>query len=151
MSVLQVLMKSKLLSDRGDKTFVLVFDKGDEVMAELLAFVRTEKIVSAHFNALGAFSQVTFGFFERERKDYKRINAGQCEVMSLVGNVARATDGEPKIHAHVVVGKPDGTAHGGHLLEAHVWPTLEMILIQLPESLVRKIDDETGLALIDLE
>ena len=144
-------MKSKLLSERGEKTFVLVFDKGDEVMAELLAFVRTEKIVSAHFNALGAFSDVTFGFFEKERKDYKRINTGQVEVMSLMGNVAATEDGEPKIHAHVVIGKPDGTAHGGHLFEAHVWPTLEMILIQMPESLVRKIDDETGLALIDLE
>src|SRR5438128_4741831 len=151
MSVLQVLMKSKLLSDRGDKTFVLVFDKGDEVMAELLGFVRTEKIVSAHFNALGAFSEVTFGFFERERKDYKRINVGQVEVMSLAGNVAATEDGEPKIHAHVVVGKPDGTAHGGHLFEARVWPTLEMILVQTRESLVRKVDDETGLALIDLE
>jgi len=144
-------MKSKLLSERGEKTFVLVFDKGDEVMAELLAFVRTEEIVSAHFNALGAFSDVTFGFFEKERKDYKRINTGQVEVMSLMGNVAATEDGEPKIHAHVVIGKPDGTAHGGHLFEAHVWPTLEMILIQMPESLVRKIDDETGLALIDLE
>ncbi|HEY3025754.1 MAG TPA: PPC domain-containing DNA-binding protein [Pyrinomonadaceae bacterium] len=143
-------MKSKLLSDRGDKTFVLVFDKGDEVMTELLAFVRTEKIVSAHFNALGAFSDVAFGFFERERKDYKRINAGQVEAMSLVGNVARSKDGEPKIHAHVVVGKQDGTAHGGHLIEAHVWPALEMIVVQMPESLVRKIDDETGLALIDI-
>ncbi len=144
-------MKSKLLSDRGDKSFVLVFDKGDEVMAELLGFVRTEKIVSAHFNALGAFSDVTFGFFERERKDYKRINAGQVEVMSLVGNVATTPVGEPKIHVHVVVGDKNGAAHGGHLIEAHVWPTLEMILIQMPESLVRKIDDETGLALIDLE
>lgn len=143
-------MKSKLLSDRGDKTFVLVFDKGEEVMAELLVFVRTEKIASAHFNALGAFSDVTFGFFERERKDYKRINVGQVEVMSLVGNVARTKEGEPKIHAHVVVGKPDGTAHGGHLLEANVWPTLEMILVQMPENLLRKVDDETGLALIDI-
>ena len=71
--------------------------------------------------------------------------------MSLAGNVAATEDGEPKIHAHVVVGKPDGTAHGGHLFEARVWPTLEMILVQTRESLVRKVDDETGLALIDLE
>jgi predicted DNA-binding protein with PD1-like motif len=143
-------MKSKLLSERGDKTFMLVFDKGDEVMAELLAFVKTEKIGSAHFNALGAFSDVTFGFFERDRKEYKPITAGRGEVMSLVGNVAATEDGEPKIHAHVVVGKEDGSAHGGHLLEGHVWPTMEMILVLIPESLLRKIDDETGLPLIDL-
>lgn len=144
-------MKSKLLSDRGDKTFVLVFDKGDEVMTELLTFVRTQEIASAHFNALGAFSDVTFGYFEHERKDYKRIKAGRVEVMSLVGNVATTEGGEPKLHVHVVVGKEDGIAHGGHLIEAHVWPTLEMFLIKTPESLVRRIDDETGLALIDLD
>lgn len=143
-------MKSKLLSDRGDKTFTLVFDKGDEVMAELLAFVRTENISSAHFNALGAFSDVTFGFFERERKDYKRIKIAEpVEVMSFVGNVATTESGETKIHVHVVVGKSDGSAHGGHLFEARVWPTLEMIFIQTPERLLRKIDDQTNLALID--
>jgi predicted DNA-binding protein with PD1-like motif len=49
-----------------------------------------------------------------------------------------------------VVGKADGTAHGGHILEAHVWPTLEVVLTESPKHLRRKIDLETGLALIDL-
>jgi len=56
----------------------------------------------------------------------------------------------PKVHAHVVVGKADGTAHGGHLLEAHVWPTLEVTVTESPVHLRRKSDPETGLALIDL-
>jgi len=59
------------------------------------------------------------------------------------------TDGEPKIHAHVVVGKKDGTAHGGHILEARVWPTLELVLTQSPRTLARRSDPVSGLALID--
>jgi len=59
-------------------------------------------------------------------------------------------DGEPMLHAHVVVGKIDGTAHGGHFLQGRVWPTLEMIVSEMPIHLRRKHDEETGLPLIDL-
>jgi uncharacterized protein len=59
-------------------------------------------------------------------------------------------DGQPTVHAHVVVGKADGTAHGGHLMEAHVRPTLEVILVESPSFLQRTMDPESGLALIDI-
>jgi predicted DNA-binding protein with PD1-like motif len=68
----------------------------------------------------------------------------------LVGTVAEDERGEPKIHAHVVLGKADGAALGGHLLEAHVRPTLEVMLVESPNHLRRKYDPETGLALIRL-
>ena len=68
------------------------------------------------------------------------------EVLSLAGDIALGEDGEPKVHAHVVVGK----AHGGHLLEAHVWPALEVVLVQPPHELRKRVDPETGLALISL-
>ncbi len=71
-------------------------------------------------------------------------------MLSLVGDVALTTKGQPKVHAHVVVGQSDGTAHGGHLLEAHVRPTLEVILTESPQHLQRVHDPETGLALIRL-
>jgi predicted DNA-binding protein with PD1-like motif len=93
---------------------------------------------------------VVLGYFERERKDYKRIPLQeQIEVLSLIGNIALA-DGKPKLHAHVVIGKSDGSAHGGHLLEAHVWPTLEVIVVESPQHLRRTYDTETGLALLNL-
>ena len=143
-------MKTKLLHDDGEKTFAIIFDKGDEVTSGLLAFAKENKLSASHFTAIGAFERVTLGYFERERRDYKRIPINeQVEVLSLVGDIALDED-EPKVHAHVVVGKRDGTAHGGHLLEARVWPTLEVILIESPEHLQRKLDKETGLALISL-
>jgi uncharacterized protein len=55
------------------------------------------------------------------------------------------------VHVHVVVGKRDGSAHGGHLIEAHVRPTLELILTEPPTSLRRRFDPETGLALVSPE
>jgi len=141
-------MKSKLLQDDGEKTYALVYDKGDEVMELLMEFARAHHLAGSHFTAIGAFSKATLGFFDRSQKDYVRIPIDeQVEVLSLIGDVA-LKDGEPQIHAHVVVGKRDGTAHGGHILEAHVWPTLEVVLTETPAHLRRMLDQETGLALI---
>jgi predicted DNA-binding protein with PD1-like motif len=55
------------------------------------------------------------------------------------------------VHAHVVVGKADGTAHGGHLMAAVVRPTLEVVVVESPRHLRRAVDPETGLALLDLK
>jgi predicted DNA-binding protein with PD1-like motif len=143
-------MQSKLIDERDEKTYAVVFDKGDEVMAGLLGFAQTKGLTAAHLTAIGAFSDATLGYFERDRKDYKQIPIReQVEVLALVGDVA-LNQGKPMIHAHVVVGKPDGTGWGGHLLEAHVWPTLEVIVVESPKHLQRTYDPETGLALIDL-
>src|SRR5947209_11893809 len=146
----EVDVKTKLIHDDGEKTFAIIFDKGDEVAGGLLSFAKDNNLSASHFTAIGAFERVTLGFFERARKDYKRITINeQVEVLSLVGDIALDGD-EPKVHAHVVVGKRDGTAHGGHLLEARVWPTLEVILVESPQHLQRRLDKETGLALIGL-
>lgn len=142
-------MKTSLLHADGQKTWALIFDKGDEPIAELQRFARAEGLSAAHFTALGAFSAATLGYFDRERRDYRRIQvAEQVEVLSLVGDVAVGDDG-PKVHAHVVLGRADGTAHGGHLLEARVWPTLELVLTESPAHLRRRMDPASGLALID--
>jgi predicted DNA-binding protein with PD1-like motif len=95
--------------------------------------------------------RVTLGYFDWEKKGHlKNALREQVEVVSLVGDVALA-EGEPSIHAHVVVAKRDGSAWGGHLLEGHVRPTLEVILTESPAHLRKSRDPETGLALIDLE
>jgi uncharacterized protein len=145
-------VKEKLLHEEsGQKTFAVVFDTGDEVATGLLAFAKEKGLAGSHFTAIGALSDVTLGFFDWDKKDYRKLQINeQVEVLSLIGDVA-LNKGEPKVHAHVVVSKSDGTAHGGHLMEAHVRPTLEVILVESPEHLVRKTDDETGLALIDLD
>jgi predicted DNA-binding protein with PD1-like motif len=144
-------MQSKLLDDHaGLKTYVLVFDKDDDVHRRLSEFASEGAITAASILAIGAFRTVTLGYFSRAMKTYIRIPVDeQVEVLSFVGNIVRV-DGEPKVHAHVVVGKSDGTAHGGHFLDGRVWPTLEMVVTETPAHLRRIYDRETGLTLIDL-
>jgi predicted DNA-binding protein with PD1-like motif len=144
-------MREKLLHDRGEKTYALVFDPGDEVVSGLTGFAGRHRLAASHLTAIGAFSQAVLGYFDRDRKDYRRIPVTeQVEVLSLIGDVA-LKDGKPALHAHVVLGRADGTAVGGHLLEARVWPTLEVILVESPAHLRRRHDPASGLALIDLD
>jgi uncharacterized protein len=144
-------MKFKILEQAAQSTFAVIFDKGDEFIATLTSLAKEKKLGGAHFTAIGAFQELMLGYFDRNKKEYQRIPLReQVEVLSLIGDIALA-DGAPQIHAHVVVGKSDGTAHGGHILEARVWPTLEVILTESPRHLRRKTDEETGLALIDVD
>ncbi len=145
-------MKSTVIDSGRDRTFVLVFEPGEEVIAGLLRFATEQKLGGAHLTAIGAFERVTLGFFELQKKAYKKIPIDeQVELMSLVGNIALSEQGEPRVHAHVVVGKSDGTAHGGHLLDAYVRPTLEVMITETPAFLRRVHDPHSGLALIRLD
>ena len=143
-------MKVKQLSSNGERSFAVVLDTGEEAVGSLLEFARQYEVQAGRFTGLGAFRDVTLGFFDFDRKDYERIEIGeQVEIVSLVGNFA-TQDGEAKLHPHVVVSKRDGTAHGGHLLEGHVRPTLEIVVVDEPAHLRRRTDPETGLALLRL-
>jgi uncharacterized protein len=110
-------MRSSLVLDRGERTFVVVFDKGDEVIEGLTAFAGRQHLRASHLTAIGALREVTLGFFDPAAREYRRIPlAEQVEVLSLLGVIT--LDGEkPKVHAHIVVGRADGSARGGHLLE----------------------------------
>ena len=145
-------MKAQRLDEQGEqRSYALVFDADDEVVSELLAWSRAHGVTAASFTGIGAFRSVTLGYFDVDRRDYLRIVLQeQLEVLSLAGNIAIA-GAEPKVHAHVVLGKRDGTAHGGHLLDARVRPTLELIVVESASGLQRRIDPVTGLPLLDVK
>ena len=144
-------MRWKLLDRGPPATYAIVLAHGDEAMGALQQFVREQQIDAAALTAIGAFERAVIGYFDWATKDYKRIPvAEQVEVLSLIGDVAEA-EGKPALHIHAVLGKSDGSVVGGHLLEGHVRPTLEVILTQPPAHLRKKKDPETGLALIALD
>ncbi len=146
-------MKAKRIhEDGGRRTFALVFDAGDEVVSGLTEFAGGNGLDAASFTAIGAFGTATLGYFDLEKSEYEKIPIHeQVEVLSLLGNVAAKEDGRPLVHAHAVLGTSDGSTRGGHLLEARVRPTLEVVLVESPEHLRRKEDRETGLPLISME
>jgi hypothetical protein len=133
------------------KVFALIFQTGDEILDELKKFAREQRVAGSSFKAIGALSFAKLGWFNWETKQYETASVlnEQVELLSMIGDIA-LKDGESQVHAHCIVGRRDGTAHGGHLIEAHVRPTCELILTENPTHLEKKFDPESGLALIQI-
>ena len=143
-------MQYKLINNDLQKTFAIILKSGEEVMEQIKAFAKEQNLSASHFTAIGAFSEVVVGFFDFSKNDYKKIPLNQqVEVLVLTGDIT-LYENEHKIHAHVVLGKEDGSAHGGHLIKAIVHPTLEIILNESPAYLERKIDEKIGIPLIKI-
>jgi predicted DNA-binding protein with PD1-like motif len=129
-------------------TFVVIFEPGEEAMSGLTAFAREQALTASQITAIGGFERVVLGYFDRDKRDYQPIPIEeQVEVLSVIGDIVGDGD-DLKVHAHVVVGRRDGSAHGGHLLEAVVWPTLEVVITETPAHLQRRFDPKSGAALI---
>jgi predicted DNA-binding protein with PD1-like motif len=146
-------MKStKIAGDAGAETRVVILDSGEEAFATLTKFANETALTAASLTAIGAFENATVGWFDFDKKAYKKIEvAQQCEVLSAIGDVAVGDDGKASLHVHVVLGLSDGTTRGGHLLAGTVRPTLEVVLTDTPAHLRRKKRSDIGIALIDLE
>ena len=144
-------MKAKVIADADVVTYVVVCDPGDEAVSALTQFARAERLEAAQITAVGGFESATVGWFDREARDYRRIPVDeQCELLSLIGDVAEGQDG-PILHVHAVLGLSDGTTRGGHLLEGRVFPTLEAVVTETPAQLRKVLRPDIGIALIDLD
>lgn len=145
-------MEWKIVDDGGEgRTFALVASRSDDAIQILEELAREEQISGAQLTAVGAFSRATVGWFDRSAQKYQRIEVDeQCEVLSLLGDIACSDDG-PSVHVHAVLGLSTGHVRGGHLLGGEVWPTLEVIIRESSAALKKAYDSEVGLALIDLD
>ena len=144
-------MKVRVVEDADVVTYVTVCDPGDEAVSALTQFARDQDLEAAQITAVGAFERAVVGWFDRAAKQYRHIPIDeQCEVLSLIGDVAVGQDG-PAVHAHVVLGLADGTTRGGHLIEGRVFPTLEVIVRETPAQLRKVARPDLGIAVIDLD
>jgi uncharacterized protein len=143
-------MKVRLLSENGGaKNYAIILAKGDEVMSGLTDFARQKKVTSASFTAIGAFSHATVAWFDDGRKEFRLIPIKQqVELVSMIGDIALVND-QPTVHTHVALASSDGTVRGGHVINAFVFPTLELFMTVYPTALHKQLDDATGLKLID--
>jgi predicted DNA-binding protein with PD1-like motif len=143
-------MKVQLLSP-GEKTqqYAVIFYKGDDAFSGLLEFAKKYHVTSAHFTAIGAINGATLGWFDPQRKMYKKIPInGQHELIGMSGDIA-LYQGKPVVHTHMIVGGPDGTTRAGHVLAVYASPTVEVMMTIDPVTMQKRLDPETDLTLID--
>jgi hypothetical protein len=143
-------MKVQVLNRSSQQTtYAVIFGRGDEVMGGLTAFAQEKHLGASRITGIGGIEDATVGFLDRPGKAHRPMQINQqSEVLSMLGDIA-LFHGKPVVHIHMVLGFPDGSAHGGHLLKAHVWPTMEVIVTEYPNAMHKKLDAETGMAFID--
>lgn len=134
------------------RRYVIVLKRGEEVIASISEFCDQQGVGTAAFQGIGSIDRIQIGSYDIGRKQYDLARENTVfELISMQGNVTQL-DGKPFVHAHAALSRTDGTnaAIGGHLKEAHVAATVEIFLIALDVTISRKIDDETGLKLMDI-
>jgi predicted DNA-binding protein with PD1-like motif len=143
------LMRFQLLGEHdGVRTFAVIFGRGDEVLAGLTEFAEQQHLGVSQVTGIGALHGATLGWLDIEHKSYRAIVTDeQVEVTSMVGDIA-LLDGKPVVHVHMNLGHRDGHVTGGHVLEAFVRPTLEVIVTEYPHALQKQRDPATGMSLI---
>ena len=131
-----------------ERSFMLVLEAGDDPMVELTNFARQHDVGAGRFTAIGAFSSATLAFYDRATQHYDEIPVDeQVEVITFMGNLSRF-QGEPRVHAHAALSRPDGSLVAGHFLNAKVWPALEVSVVVSPATLERELDPDSGLPLL---
>jgi uncharacterized protein len=133
-------MRWKQMEDEP-KAFVLVFETVTRSRAGWHSS-RRDRVWRGATSRLSALFQTRSWAGETKEYDPACVLAEQVELLSLIGDIA-LRDGEPQVHAHAVVSRADGTAHGGHLLEARMRPRCE--LTESPIHLQKKYDREIRL------
>ena len=132
---------------RFGKTIIARMDRGEEVLTQLKNIALKEDIKLASVRALGATDDFTVGVFKvDEKKYYANHFTGDFEIVSLTGTIS-TMNGEYYAHLHMSAGDEQGHVFGGHLNEAIISATCEMVIEIIDGQVDRLRDESVGLNL----
>ncbi len=141
------------LETRRRRTIVARLYPGEDILQSLQRLVTQYDIRGGQLSLIGAVSQATLGYFDRERSQYHTFSLKEdLEVVSCVGNISRLEDDTVVVHAHMVTADRDGRCYGGHVMEGcTVSATIEVVITEFDRPLMRERDEVTGLNLLKLQ
>lgn len=127
--------------------YVIRIDRGEEICEQLKFIAKKEQIQLAYLTGIGAAGKITAGVFDTKAKAFKgKIWEGDLEIVSIGGNI-NTMDGETYAHFHISFSDERGNVFGGHLTEAVISGTGELVLTEIDGTVDRRFDEETGLNL----
>lgn len=145
---------------KDGKSYIVRIDRGEEVLDKLNEFIKETDVKAATITGIGACSEVELGVYSVKKREYiKNKYEGEIEILSLIGNITR--DGEdPYIHLHIMISDGMvlaggltfgmGVTVGGHLNKCIISGTCELRIDECENAYQRKVDDETGIKIIDI-
>jgi predicted DNA-binding protein with PD1-like motif len=118
-----------------------------DLVQSITELARSRGIEAGNFTAIGALKHARLGYYDQKNHEYGEMKIDTAhEIASCVGNISMK-NGEPFVHAHVVLADENGNTKAGHLFEGIVFAA-EVHLRQLEGSKIeRKYDEVTDLSL----
>ncbi len=133
-----------------NNTYLIRLEKDEKIIESIKQICKDKDIKSGYLSAIGAISSATLALYLLDKKEYFTKDFSEpMEIVSLSANISRLNN-EPLIHCHTVISKQDMTAIGGHLNEAIVSATCEIILTPWSSQITRSFNEEIGLNLLDI-
>ena len=126
----------------GENVVVRLFD-GEDVM-KALGEIDLQGSSAVLLGAVGMVGELGLGFWNGEAYEVHRVDE-PSELLGMQGNIGTAADGARVVHAHLSVGRRDGTVAGGHLVEAKAVNTVELALRLLPGIVLERKPEPSGL------
>ncbi len=135
---------------KTSRNITLVVMEDNENLIENIKILK-EKIegpLHTVVTALGMLKEVKMGYWNGKEYEIHEVKE-PAELLGISGIITPKTD--PFYHFHIILGKKDGKVAGGHLIEARVANTLEMVLLQgnievqrIQQGLLKKLEIKEG-------
>lgn len=127
---------------------VVRMDRGEEILTVMRSLHESHGIKLASISGIGAVSRANIGIFIQDTKEYRTKElTGSMEIVSMAGNISEM-NGKCYIHCHVTLTDENYQAWGGHLNEAVVGPTCELVIDIIDGRVNRQFNEEVGLNLL---
>jgi len=136
-------------------TYYIRLEKGEEIVSVLKSFCKSQNIKTGYFQGIGACDYAVLLTYIQEKQDFTDHKiSGMLELVSLMGNITTDKNGEPFEHSHVMFSYIDKSGQpavvAGHLKEARIGLTGEIVLNVSDDIIGRKFDSKSGIEVWNL-
>lgn len=134
------------------RRFILKISQGENIHESLKRFAEEADIKNAILvSAVGSVTNVVFRGIKTGAKLPLSLHRtsiheleGPLELLGLTGNIFPDKNGEADAHLHTIVSKSSGEVYGGHLYEAKVFASCEIVVSEIIVSGVERHLSVTG-------
>jgi predicted DNA-binding protein with PD1-like motif len=128
-----------------NKVHVFRVKPGKELLGETTRYCREHGITSGIVvGIIGSLERARLNYLMELPGKYDSVEySGPLEIVCAQGSVALEKE-SPIVHIHIQLSRQD-LCRGGHLAEATVFSTAEVVIAELDQQLQRQTDSYTGL------
>jgi len=118
---------------------------GQELVSAITKYCQQNTITSGIIlGIIGSATHAKLNYLQELPSKYESVNyTGHLEIVAAQGSIA-LKDNETIVHIHIQLCNEDGCS-GGHLAEAKIFSTAEVVIGELSNQLRRYADSYTGL------